>query len=197
MIPNKQGRYFEVVDKYRVSGTRKYKITIVCQCGSTKEKNLSYLNKNVYTCGVGCPISHLVRSASRKGSNFHQMLPKGESGFRRLLGVYKSRSSKYKREFSLSDVEFRSLTKGDCYYCGQEPKMVYAHIKKGISDVVRENGEYVYNSIDRIDSTLGYTIDNCRSSCKVCNNMKVNHSETDFLKFVEKIYTHLIDKKGG
>ena len=50
-----------------------------------------------------------------------------------------------------------------------------------------ENSRYFYNSLDRIDSSRGYTLDNVRPSCKCCNTMKWDHPE-DFFKEKIKIF---------
>lgn len=44
------------------------------------------------------------------------------------------------------------------------------------------------NGIDRIDSSKGYTIDNCVSCCPLCNQMKSNIDQNMFLTQIEKIY---------
>ena len=46
--------------------------------------------------------------------------------------------------------------------------------------------------IDRIDSTKGYSKDNCVSCCKMCNIMKNKFSKEDFLNKVESIYNYYI-----
>lgn len=67
------------------------------------------------------------------------------------------------------------LLKSQCHYCGKK----------------YEVGGYLLG-IDRIDSKLGYTEDNCISCCRTCNFMKRTHSVERFLKICE----HLIGYHG-
>lgn len=41
-------------------------------------------------------------------------------------------------------------------------------------------------SVDRIDSSIGYSVDNCVSCCTICNMMKNILSVEDFLKHIKK-----------
>jgi len=63
--------------------------------------------------------------------------------------------------------DYTEITKNPCRYCG-------------------ETGY----GIDRIDSSLGYLINNCASCCKNCNYMKLNLTNEDFLTHIKKIYIH-------
>ena len=48
------------------------------------------------------------------------------------------------------------------------------------------------NGVDRIDSSLGYTIDNCVACCDKCNYAKHDLSTEDFKEWIIKIYNNLI-----
>lgn len=92
---------------------------------------------------------------------------------------------KYRAEVSknilwnLSPQQFLYLVKQPCHYCGTLPS-------------TRTKGEYQseVNGIDRIDSSQGYSIDNCVPCCTMCNYMKLDYSKNEFLYHVEKIYKH-------
>ena len=80
---------------------------------------------------------------------------------------YKSNAKKRNIEFKLSKIEFINiLTNKRCFYCG----------------AIDELG------IDRIDSNLGYTINNCTTCCKKCNIMKNVFSQFEFQEHIEKIF---------
>jgi len=64
--------------------------------------------------------------------------------------------------FNLNKNTLDELFKMKCTYCG--------NFKDGC------------NGIDRINSNLSYTINNCVSCCKTCNVMKLNFSEREFLQ---------------
>ena len=68
--------------------------------------------------------------------------------------------------------------KGHCYYSGE--KMSF---DQGSPDVM---------SIDRLDSSKGYTISNSTLCCWVYNNMKQQMNEDDFYQVIKTIYEHSI-----
>lgn len=53
-----------------------------------------------------------------------------------------------------------------------------------VKDEIRVNG------IDRIDSSKGYSIDNCVPCCTMCNRMKLDYKLSDFINHVHKIANH-------
>jgi hypothetical protein len=50
-----------------------------------------------------------------------------------------------------------------------------------------EGTEESPNGIDRIDNSVGYTSENSKSCCSMCNQMKHSYSKEDFLNQCEKI----------
>jgi hypothetical protein len=78
---------------------------------------------------------------------------------------------------------YREALVSDCYYCGVTP-----------SQVVRRNdlnGEFVYNGIDRLDNSIGYTKANSVSCCWRCNRAKFNDDLKDFKEWVRCVYENL------
>ena len=75
-------------------------------------------------------------------------------------------------DFELSFEEFCEIVQEKCYYCGE----------------FSENKKFI--GIDRKDQKQGYVIDNCVSSCEMCNMMKNSLTENMFLKRVEHILTY-------
>jgi len=74
-------------------------------------------------------------------------------------------------KFEILQEEFNKIVKEPCYYC----------------NVIQERG---FNGIDRLDSNIGYVVDNCVSCCKVCNYMKGSLPVNVFLKRIEHILTY-------
>ena len=84
---------------------------------------------------------------------------------------YKYDSTIKRRLFELSFEQFETIVKTPCYYCG----------------IVQDKG---FNGIDRMDQTQGYVIENCVSSCKLCNFLKGAVDNITFLQRVEHILKH-------
>lgn len=70
--------------------------------------------------------------------------------------------------FQLTKKQVFELINKQCFYCNEE----------GIK------------GIDRIDSSIGYTITNCVPCCSMCNLMKQSHSQQDFINQCKKIALH-------
>lgn len=106
----------------------------------------------------------------------------GESSLNGLYLVYKNAAIKRNIPYEIDKEYFRKLTKGDCYYCGIEPKQIYG--------MKTSNGYCVYNGVDRIDNDLGYTEENCVSCCGRCNVGKKLSTKENFLVWVNKVYEY-------
>jgi hypothetical protein len=81
-------------------------------------------------------------------------------------------SAKYTgRVFEFTEAEFiETFWNKPCYYCG---------------DFIDTVG------VDRVDSTKGYSKDNCVSCCEDCNRMKMDRPVDAWLNKLSKILKHL------
>ncbi len=101
--------------------------------------------------------------------------------FKTLKREYIKNASKRTIVFNLSDVKFKNLTKGYCYYCGISPYKIRETLPG-------RKYKYTFNGIDRVDNTTGYIISNCVSCCSRCNYMKRNYSKDLFLTRIEEVF---------
>lgn len=85
--------------------------------------------------------------------------------------TYIKGANERKLEFNLTIQEYASLVKKPCCYCG----------------TIQERG---FNGLDRKDSSIGYSIENCESCCQICNYMKGPLSVGVFIKRIEHILTY-------
>ena len=104
-----------------------------------------------------------------------------------LYHVYKRGARDRNLAWEFTKERFKELTKQNCWYCDQEPTQmnrVYGKNKP-------KNVYYLYNGVDRMDNTVGYTVDNCIPCCGRCNHMKhILHIE-DFISHIRKITRNL------
>ena len=75
-------------------------------------------------------------------------------------------------DFPLTKEEFIVIVSLPCYYCG----------------IIQPKG---FNGIDRLDSTIGYSLDNCKSCCEMCNMMKGSSGPIIFIHRTEHILSYL------
>lgn len=83
--------------------------------------------------------------------------------------------------YDLSKEEFVQLVNSSCHYCGSPPSNK-GTTKKGIP--------YLYNGIDRVDNTTGYTVDNSVPCCANCNRAKSDMTLEDFKSHIARISAH-------
>jgi hypothetical protein len=84
-----------------------------------------------------------------------------------IYSLYKYNAKKRNISFKISIEEFQTFWQKPCRYCGDQLDTV---------------------GIDRADNNIGYELDNLRPCCTVCNRMKSNYSEQEFLDKILKIY---------
>jgi hypothetical protein len=143
----------------------------ICDCGKELVVNgTSLRQKKTISCGC----SKIER----------WLLPKSVAAFNKLFYMYKYAAKRRGLEFNLSENEFRKITKQHCHYCGATPSAVF----KTQSDL---SGTYTYNGIDRKDSSIGYTLENCVPCCSLCNTAKMDLGYDDFILLISKIYNHM------
>lgn len=104
----------------------------------------------------------------------------------KMYCFYRSGARQRGIEWNLSEKEFKSLIKGNCYYCGEMPSRHQS--------VSYRNDYELVNGIDRIDSSEGYSKNNCVPCCNTCNLMKNTLPKEVFLNKVSQIYNHCSKK---
>lgn len=152
----------------------KLQALVRCDCGEEKLVFTRNLTRGVST-HCGCKI-YGIRSENKR-------LPYGESSRRALISNYKHNAKTRNLSFELTDDECTKLFKGNCHYCGEKPSREYKHTPNA-------HGSYVYNGIDRLDSSKGYEAKNVVSCCSDCNYFKREYPEEKFLSMIKKIAAH-------
>lgn len=152
----------------RVENTKHGAPQWLCKCSCGKSKKVTGSNlRNGNTNSCGCLKRELYS------------LPPTEASFNSLLATYKMIARDRNLIFELTEGEFRALTQQNCYYCGVEPAQEFKRSHR--------NGCFIYNGIDRLDNSLGYSPSNCVPCCRICNWMKVDMPVQDFLQHIKKI----------
>jgi hypothetical protein len=79
---------------------------------------------------------------------------------------YKSCAKDRDISFDISIEEFTTFWQTPCSYCGDSIETI---------------------GIDRVDSSLGYKINNIVSCCTICNRMKLDYTKEFFINHIQKI----------
>lgn len=161
--------YLTVIDISQNYSSKRQKYVCSCICGNLREVYARYLQRGSVThCGCKRDLSKLGK-------------PKGIAGFNKVLSNYKGNARSRNLPFLLTENECKKLFLSNCHYCGEPPSLLAKTRKK----------DFYYNGIDRMNSELGYTNDNCVSCCKECNYLKSKIPYKDFINKIIKIYQHV------
>lgn len=168
-------------------GSRKTKLHMLanwlcqCECGNFVEKTTTALTSGK-SKSCGCLKSDAARH-NLKLANDAWKLNKGVAATNRVFYDYKRHAKDRGLEFCLTKDEFVKMSQNMCHYCGSVPS--------NCRDAHAYNGSFAYNGIDRIDNSLGYTVENCVPCCKQCNMGKKTMGLDEFTSWVYRIYTHM------
>lgn len=153
---------------------------MVCKCGKELRGSASFVttkvntyNKHSYT---GCQLCWNKYLATRVEYN-------SDEYFHDIYKRYTRRGRDLNIEFALTKEQCTQLFKSPCYYCGELPKIRSLAITKLKNKLIESNG------IDRLQSNLGYTVENTVACCKSCNYAKHILNYDQFIDKVKKIYS--------
>ena len=135
---------------------------VCAQCGKDFEAFQTRYGKESLNCKT-CQEGEVKQDEKRKD----RIRNYKEEKFKNIKYYYKeyvTSSAKRGYEMNLEFDTFSKLILLDCHYCG--------HKKEG-----------EVNGIDRVDNSVGYSMDNCVTACWKCNRLKHMYSK-DF--FIEK-----------
>jgi hypothetical protein len=145
----------------------------ICDCGSERTVTANSLrNGNTRSCGCS-RLPHLLGWRQRMG------LPAGMAARNAVYKHYRVGAKARGLAWELTDEEFNDLTSQRCRYCDCPPSNMHRH--------GGENGHFVYNGIDRVDNTRGYTSDNVVPCCSTCNRAKNAMSYDEFMAWVVRL----------
>jgi len=161
------------------SGTLLYEC--ICKCGNIHKATRASLRAgNCQSCGC-LSKERKVQNGIKATANLNK-----KNGFSHGVNVlynhYKSKAKFRKYTFDLSHEQFLALIMGHCYYCNNAPNTTRNFTLSG--EVI------VYNGIDRVDNSQGYTTGNVVPCCRICNQAKSTMAVDDFFQWVMQIYKH-------
>jgi hypothetical protein len=146
----------------------------LCDCGkytTVADRSL----KHGQTKSCGCLQIETIR------------LELGLASFNKLYKTYKYGAEKRNLIFELSREQFKEITQKNCYYCDKPPSSCVKN--------KYDNGDYIYNGIDRLNSSNGYTVDNVVPCCWRCNTAKMDVPVDEFISWIKTVYNNLIKKE--
>lgn len=176
------GQRFDQLVALKFIGLSGNKQTIVweckCNCGSIiRTGYIGLVTGHKKSCG--CIKTERVSKALS--------LPINIACENQIFNAYKAGAKKRNLKFALTKTEFIDFLQKNCFYCNSTPSNCMT--KKRVTG----NESYCFNGVDRIDNTIGYTLDNCVACCKICNIAKNNHTIQDFLNWLKCLNKKFVD----
>jgi hypothetical protein len=169
------------------------RVLCLCDCGTEKVFNLQSV-RLALSKSCGClTVEKSQRRCVENGWTFETKSPEEVARYH-LFNNYRGRARKYGMEFSLTQEQFKNLIGKPCAYCKRPPyARVEFHGNRRSTALHRDRPpgksySVVYTGIDRVDSSKGYTVDNCVPCCKPCNYAKGNMSFEEFKKWSSDLF---------
>ena len=153
-----------------------------CVCGTEKRFWKYSAITNQKSCGCGTDECGLTKEQRRMlNSRLHS---------------YKSGANRRGFDWELSYEQFYEIVIKDCVYCGEEAKDInYFENAPSLQKESpnRDWSKYTikFNGVDRVDSSLGYSVDNCVPCCTKCNRAKSDMTFDEFKLHIKRVYEWL------
>ena len=144
---------------------REMRVNCRCECGVEKVIDWNGVRQRLVTSCGGC---------RRRTSDKDQV----------AKSAYRDARSRRPKGFSLSMKNVREIifdTK--CRYCGANPET--KEVNKVRADGTRPS--HPAHTIDRLDSSKGYTRENSVPACWTCNEMKMARTEDEFIEACKRV----------
>jgi len=150
----------------------------LCDCGNYKNIRGSSLCKGI-TKSCGCLLSE---------NKIKPIIASAKIIFRRY------------NDGNLTFNDFIKLSQEICFYCGEKPSQICnatARKNSKYSLKSKNNPDYnfIYNGLDRKDSSLKHDIENIVTCCSICNKSKMDTPFDLFINKIDLIYNRFIKDK--
>lgn len=170
-----------------------------CECGSFTLIKTDKLGK---TKSCGCIKKEISNKNIKNAIAKRIRYSPTESSARRIWQSYCRIDKCTTKNPYISFEDFYLLSQNNCFYCGSVPSnrfniFCYGYYKN--KNIIKNDGLFIYNGLDRINNNKPHTKDNCVSCCIICNRAKNNRSIEEFNEFIKKLrinnsYKEPIDK---
>lgn len=181
MIGQTYNRLTVIEEVYKTTG-RNRRFKCLCVCGTYTEVSLDKIRSGS-TKSCGCWMTEVNKKKAYKLYGGAVKYTPYEATARR---VAQSRSYK-----DIPFEHFMELSQKDCYYCGEPPFNKQNCAGKNSSQNMRDNADFIYNGLDRIDNNLGHVVGNLVPCCKFCNWSKRDRAQKEFYEWALSVNSHI------
>lgn len=142
----------------------------LCECGKQIRVDSHNLRRG-QTKSCGCfDTHHRYNDETLSSKNF-------------LYTIYKGSAKERGIKFSLKFEDLIHIVQQRCHYCGSPPTKLFK--------AQRARKGFLCHGIDRLDNEGDYVLENAVPCCKDCNYAKMEKTQEDFRKWIDKCYHNL------
>lgn len=160
----------------RSGGVNRHSYSCLCDCGIHKTVHASSLTRGV-TQSCGC--LRVTYHESWKDSSCTSLKSK-------ILRTYRKTAKRRALSWNLTVHEFEDFILSECHYCGFEGSL------KALPLARKEDQVLITNGVDRVDSSVGYSPENCVSCCTVCNRAKSDQTQEEWEEYRLRLATYTL-----
>jgi hypothetical protein len=146
-----------------------------CDCGSTAKVRTGRLLSGEGRRCVQCSLRNKGR------------LSGPEAGRNHCVRRYVNNADMRGLSWDLAREDLDRLFSGPCFYCGHPPSQKI----RAPGKMNKNRDHFLYSGIDRVDSEVGYTRENCVSCCPTCNFAKGSMDMESFKTWVRRVFAHM------
>ncbi len=163
-------------------GQKFHKLTVLQDAG-LKKTGLETKSRSYSICQCDC--GKIVTVANKSLINSHAKSCGCLKGGKRIFTDKEKSARKIWHDYEklIPFNVFYQLSQQNCFYCNQLPSNRFS---------ARKEEYFIYNGLDRIDSSKSHSEDNLVPCCKICNFLKSNRSLSDFYLHLKNIINHQI-----
>jgi hypothetical protein len=163
----------------------RYYNCICLECGIAKKVSGSNIKTGGSKRCLDC--SHKDRILRQTGKAVCKE-PAQSIAERYLFNTKRKDAKKRGQVWELSREHFLDIIYANCNYCGTAPRKTVNPTKGHNLAPSRAKECFItYNGIDRVDSNIGYTLENTVTCCTICNRAKSDLTLEEFFKWVKNI----------
>lgn len=171
--------YLKITEECPLSIDRYKYVIAKCICQAVFKCRLGNI-KSGNTTSCGCKKAESAVKRAR---------PCSEAAAWQCYKQYVTSAKRRHIQFELSFEEFVEMAKSDCRYCKSAPQQVLSlkYTKGKNIGKERLNGSFVYNGIDRVDNSLGYSKSNSVPCCGICNRAKLDKTPKEWSSWLLQV----------
>jgi hypothetical protein len=166
----------EIYQDFKNNKPNGKRIRLVCNCGAVLSNKTAAQLYSKDKPLLGCAP---CRSKSRGIKNRKTDNSQAKNA---VFFNYRNAALRRNFEWNLDKETFFKYIQKSCVYCNSSNLSYFNPPKTS-----PWSEQFRYTGLDRINSELGYTVENIQPCCKWCNMAKSDRSEKDFIEWVALI----------